>query len=304
MRTLFLITVSVMLSCASVMYAQQKAGSVSVRVNRADLRGAALNLDMDIKIDHMQIGRYESLSLTLVLRGAGKGQTLSLPPVIVNGSNKRHMFDRSVALYGMTEAKKGAYAVLKNDPELTQFVGYKQAVPYKSWMSNCQLMLVGEEKDYHNNVIRRFTNVVERRIDIRRSGAAPNTVAMPPASNQTTRPANQTARPANQTARSANQTARPANQTARPANQTARPANQTARPANQTTRPANQTAQPANQTARPANQTARPAGTTTNRPAGQTTRSAGATTSGPAGSAARSAGTTANRPPANSNNRQ
>ncbi|MDR1645255.1 MAG: DUF3868 domain-containing protein [Tannerellaceae bacterium] len=235
-RALFLTTISIMLSCVA-MHAQQRAGSVSAKINRVDLKGTALNLDLDMRIDHMQIGRYESLSLTLVLRGTGKGQTLSLPPVVVNGSNKRRMFDRAVALYGITEAKKGAYDVLKNDPDLTQYVGYRRAVAYKSWMNNCQLLLVGEIKDYHNNTKQRFTNVVEKRIAVRSSNATSNTVTMPPAANQTARPTNQPTRPANQTTQPAGTTTRPANQsTNRPAGTTTRPANQSAnRPAGTTT---------------------------------------------------------------------
>ena len=60
-------------------------GGVSVKLNNAGLRGNALNIDADLKIGPVHLGRYESLSLTLVLKGTGKGQILKLPPVIVSG---------------------------------------------------------------------------------------------------------------------------------------------------------------------------------------------------------------------------
>jgi hypothetical protein len=184
-RVLFFITVSIILSFTSTLYAQQ-TGGVAVKLNRAELKGNALNLNIDVKISQIQIGRYESLSITFVLKGTGRGQTQTLPPVIVNGSNKRHMFERAVALYGETAAKNGAYVVLKNDPELTQFIEYKRAVAYKSWMNNCQLILVGEVKGYRDNTRRRFTNVLEKRIAIRRSSTnSPNTINLPPATNPT-----------------------------------------------------------------------------------------------------------------------
>jgi hypothetical protein len=182
-RTLFFIIMGMMLGIAPTLRAQQGAGSISVKLNRADLKGTALNLDMDVKLDHIYIGRYESLSLTIVLKGTGQGQTLSLPPVIVNGDNKRQMHERVVALHGLTAAKKGAFAVLKNDPGLIQFLAYKHAVAYKSWMNNCQLVLVGERKNYHNRTIQSFTNILEKRIAIRRPAATGNTINLPPASN-------------------------------------------------------------------------------------------------------------------------
>lgn len=155
------------------MQAQLESGSVSARLNTATLKGNALNLDVDIKIAQMNVGRYENVSLRLVLRGTGKGQTLLLPPVIINGANKRHMFERAVALHGLTAAKNGAYAVLKNDPELIQYLSYKRAVTYNSWMNNCQLLLIGELKDYHNNTIQSFTKIVSRTLSVRRSTTIP-----------------------------------------------------------------------------------------------------------------------------------
>jgi hypothetical protein len=156
---------------------------VAVRLNSAALKGNALNLDMDIKIAQMQIGRYESVSLRLVLRGTGKGQTLLLPPVIVNGANKRNMFERAVALHGSTAAKNGAYAVLKNDPELIQYLSYKRAVTYNSWMNNCQLLLVGELKDYNNNTLQSFTTIVSRKLSVRRSTTIPTATTRQPSAS-------------------------------------------------------------------------------------------------------------------------
>jgi hypothetical protein len=242
-----------------------QAGNVSVRLNRAETKGNALNLDADVRINKFNIGRYESLSLTLVLKGTGQGQTQSLPPVIVNGANKRQMYERALALRGATAAKNGAYAVLKNDPELIQFLPYKRAVAYKAWMSNCQLVLIGEVKNYRNQTLRTFTNVVVPRLAVQRSGAttpattgtnAPNrtnTYNMPPQQNNpNVRP------PAN------NPNTRPPNNQARPANTQTRPANTQTRPANtQTqTRPANTQTRPAN-TQQQTRSTARPATTNT-----------------------------------------
>lgn len=173
MKSLFFTIVGIMLVIVPVAQAQLGSGSASVRLNSATLKGNALNLDLDIKIARINIGRYESVSLRLVLRGTGKGQTLLLPPVVVNGANKRQMYERALALHGATAAKNGAYAVLKNDPELIQYLSYKRAVTYNSWMNNCQLLLVMELKDYRNNTIQNYTHIVNRKLSVRRSTTIP-----------------------------------------------------------------------------------------------------------------------------------
>ncbi|MDR2388194.1 MAG: DUF3868 domain-containing protein [Tannerellaceae bacterium] len=161
---------------------------VTVRLNKAELKGRALNLDADIRIDHLQVGRYESVSITLVLQGTGKGQTLRLQPVVVCGANKYQMYQRAIILHGEKEARNGAYAVLKSAPDLIQFQAYKRAVAYKSWMSNCQLILVCEVKNYQNNTIESSRRVLSRKLTIQGTPATTSrpTYNLPPANNRTT----------------------------------------------------------------------------------------------------------------------
>jgi hypothetical protein len=145
-----------------------EAGTVSIKLNSINIKGQSSNLnmdmDMDIKINHMYIGKYESLSLTLALKKGN--EILYLPPVIVNGSNKRKMYDRAVNLYGLEAARGDAYAVLKNDQDLIQFLAYKKNIPYKSWMNKSQLVLIGKVLDYKNNVIDSFTDILEKSLRI------------------------------------------------------------------------------------------------------------------------------------------
>jgi hypothetical protein len=109
------------------------------------------------------------------------------------------MYERAVNLYGLETAKGDAYAVLKNDQDLIQFLAYKKDIPYKSWMNKSQLVLIGKLLDYNNNVIDSFTDVLEkslrinnlrtgRRIDMQQSSGAVrqqsrNAVSATPASS-------------------------------------------------------------------------------------------------------------------------
>jgi hypothetical protein len=153
---------------ATLQAKEADAGTVSIKLNSANIKGKSLNLnmdmDMDIKINHMYIGKHESLSLTLALKKGN--EILYLPPVIVNGSNKKKMYDRAVNLYGLEAARGDAYAVLKNDQDLIQFLTYKKNIPYKSWMNKSQLVLIGKVLDYKNNVIGSFTDVLEKSLRI------------------------------------------------------------------------------------------------------------------------------------------
>lgn len=193
MRTVFyiIITISILFGIAPALKAQE-AGTVTVKLNTAKIKGKALNLDMDIKINHVYIGKRESLSLTLALKKGN--EILYLPPVIINGSNKRKMYERAVNLYGLEAAKGGAYAVLKNDEDLIQFLPYQKSVEYKSWMNRSQLLLIGEVLDYNNNVINSYTDVLEKSLRIdntssrtkRQTSTATQTQSTTPAVQQNT----------------------------------------------------------------------------------------------------------------------
>jgi hypothetical protein len=211
-----------------------QGGGVSVKVNNVELKGKALNLDADIRIGHINVGRYESVSLTFVLKGTGRGQTLALPPVVLCGANKYQMYRRAIALHGAAEARNGAYAVLKNVPEVIQYQAYKRAVPYKAWMSNCQLILIREVKNYHNNTVESSSSILSRKLAIRSSATTgrqqaapanrPPTYNLPPATNP---PANNRT---NNTPARTNTPANRVNPATRPA--TTRPATTTPASAN------------------------------------------------------------------------
>jgi hypothetical protein len=143
-----------------------ETGTVAIKLNSANIKGSSfnLNVDMDIKINHMYIGKHESLSLTLALKKGN--EILYLPPVIINGSNKRKMYERAVNIHGLDIAKGDAYAVLKNDQDLIQFLPYKKSIPYKSWMNKSQLVLIGRVLDYNDNVIDSFTDILEKSLYI------------------------------------------------------------------------------------------------------------------------------------------
>jgi hypothetical protein len=142
---------------------------VVVKVNKAALKGKALGLELDIQLPYIDVPSHESLQLTLVLvenTTNKKKQSVSLPPIIIHGANKRKMYERTKALSGEAVANGTAYAVLKTDKDLIQYVQFKKAIVYKTWMSNCQLQLLSERKNYGDKVIDSSANMVQKKITV------------------------------------------------------------------------------------------------------------------------------------------
>ncbi|MDR1980069.1 MAG: DUF3868 domain-containing protein [Tannerellaceae bacterium] len=144
--------------------AQPDVGRITVKLNRAESNGRELTLDMDIHISNIHISPYESLTLTPMLR---KGrESILLKPVIIHGGNKRKMYKRRIAFKGKNVADAGAYTVLKNDPELIQCALYEITIPYKSWMNNAELVLIGETWNYQDTPVSINEDVLEKSLKI------------------------------------------------------------------------------------------------------------------------------------------
>lgn len=138
-------------------------GQVLVKQNRAECKGNVVEMDADLSLCGLSVGRYQTLTLIPMLRG--KADSLLLPPVVIKGANKYKMYQRTLALNGKEAADNGAYAVLKNDPFLIQVVSYKKAFPYRPWMSGAAFVLVGELENYEGEPIQTFVNVLTDRLD-------------------------------------------------------------------------------------------------------------------------------------------
>lgn len=146
--------------------AQQEVyrGEVAVKQNKAEFIKNKLVLDFDISLCGLAVGRYQSLVLMPMLR-FGR-DSLIMPPVIVNGTNKQKMYERAVALKGEEAAREAAYSIVKNDPKYIQVISYKKTLPYRPWMSKAQLVLIGELENYEGEAVQTFINVLTNELDL------------------------------------------------------------------------------------------------------------------------------------------
>lgn len=156
-----------LLGVVPTVQAQEAGGTVSVKLNGTSLKGQSLSVNLSMNIDRIYVSSHMSLALTFALQSGNN--ILYLPPVIVHGSNKFKMFERTVALKGLEVALDGAYEVLKSNYTQNLYVSFNKSVAYRPWMNKCQLLLIGEVLDYNNNIVDTFTDTLEKSIVIRKN---------------------------------------------------------------------------------------------------------------------------------------
>lgn len=164
MRTKFYLVICLIgLTLAGHAQTEVYRGQVSVKQNRAERNDTTVDMDFDISLCGLSVGRYQTLTLMPMLRQGG--DSLLLPPVVIKGANTYKMYKRVLAFQGKEAADDGAYAVLKNDPLLIQVVSYKKSFPYRPWMTGAAFVLVGELENYEGEPLQTFVNVLTEGVD-------------------------------------------------------------------------------------------------------------------------------------------
>ena len=158
-----LLYVILMFVFASIQAQEVYRGKVCIKQNTIELQGDSLILDMDIALEGLSVGRYQSLSLTPML--VDGRDSLSLAPILLNGRNKQKMYKRELAFDGETKAKRDAYVILKNEPSLL-IVSYKKNLMYQPWMENAQFVLVGELLNYNGIPVYTYRDILTEQLRI------------------------------------------------------------------------------------------------------------------------------------------
>ena len=134
--------------------AQYKADTTAecyIRANKMDVIGDSLFIDWEIHINGFEIGSHNSLSLTPVLQN-GK-DSLELPPIIINGINKQHMYKRALVFSKKKLAQQKAFVVRCNNPYQIILIPYKTSVIYNKWMKGTSLNIIRRIHSYSGKVI-------------------------------------------------------------------------------------------------------------------------------------------------------
>lgn len=122
-------------------------GQIQVTRRSFSLSGSQLNVQMDVNYEGLQMPSDESLTLTPFL--LEEGQILDLPSILINGSEKQKVYERTRVLGEKTDKhnskNKVPSVVLKNDHKSSRRFTYKVSIPFREWMTQSNLMLRTEE---------------------------------------------------------------------------------------------------------------------------------------------------------------
>lgn len=122
-------------------------GQIQVTRRSFSLSGSQLNVQMDVNYEGLQMPSNESLTLTPFL--VEEGQVLDLPSILINGTEKQKVYERTRVLGEKTDKynskNKVPSVVLKNDHKTSRRFTYKVSIPFREWMTQSNLLLRTEE---------------------------------------------------------------------------------------------------------------------------------------------------------------
>lgn len=122
-------------------------GQIQITRRNFSLSGNQLHIQMDVSYEGLQMPSDESLTLTPFLQGGE--QTFDLPSVLINGTEKQKVYERTRVLAGASDVRDGRNSapsvVLKNDRKASRRFTYKVTIPFREWMVQADLMLHTEE---------------------------------------------------------------------------------------------------------------------------------------------------------------
>lgn len=135
-----------MLQLPVLMVTAQEAykGQIYIARQRFSLVENQLQVEMDINYEALRLPSNESLTLVPMLRTPS--HSLSLPSVLINGTEMHKTYNRELTL---NEKKGQEYispsVVIRDDKKNARFFTYKVTVPYRDWMEESVLFLRVEE---------------------------------------------------------------------------------------------------------------------------------------------------------------
>jgi tetratricopeptide (TPR) repeat protein len=137
---LFMLQVPVLFVTAQEAY----KGQIYVTRQRFSLIENQLQVEMDINFEALRLPSKESLTLVPMLRTPS--YSLSLPSVLINGTDMHKVYNREIKA---NEKKSRDFTspsvVIRDDRKNARFFTYKVSVPYRDWMEESVLFLRVEE---------------------------------------------------------------------------------------------------------------------------------------------------------------
>lgn len=138
MKKLYITLILALVSVGS--WAQPFRGEVTVTPRTLEQRDGTLYMNLDITVEAIAANKCQSwMIIPELANDNGRGVTRTFPPVLVNGKNKRQMYERKERFGNLEQAALNPYMVVNALPETDVVAPYTVSVPYESWMDNATL---------------------------------------------------------------------------------------------------------------------------------------------------------------------
>ncbi|SHF93855.1 DUF3868 domain-containing protein [Dysgonomonas macrotermitis] len=139
-KIIYSIFIATLFSGTPIVLSAQNIYKEQINVNSSQLqqKGDSLYVSMQIDIEKLDIDNQRSLTLTPLLSSNGNQRTL--PPVLINGSTRHKVYERSINLKKDQAEQLDFYKVVKEN-SLNNTIQYNTVIPYESWMETSQLQV-------------------------------------------------------------------------------------------------------------------------------------------------------------------
>ncbi len=120
--------------------AQPFKGDVTITCNAVEERGEVLYLDLNIHIRRLAMNKCQSWTIIPEL-SASTLDTKRFPSVLINGKNKRQMYERKQKYNSESWQAKLPYQLVNVTKETDTTLRYIMEMPYEFWMDDASLIV-------------------------------------------------------------------------------------------------------------------------------------------------------------------
>lgn len=138
MKKLYIILVG--LFAWSVASAQPFKGEVTISCNAVEERDDILYLDLNIHINRLAMNKCQSWTIIPELASSPVNVRM-FPAVLVNGKNKRQMYERKQKYESRTWQSRIPYQMVNVQKDTDTTLRYVMEIPYEYWMDDASLIV-------------------------------------------------------------------------------------------------------------------------------------------------------------------
>ncbi len=120
--------------------AQPFKGEVTITCNAVEERGDVLYLDLNIHVDRLTMNKCQSWTIIPEIASSPVNVRM-FPAVLINGKNKRQMYERKRKYNGRRYQSRIPYQMVNVTRDTDTTLRYVMEVPYEYWMDDASLIV-------------------------------------------------------------------------------------------------------------------------------------------------------------------